>query len=337
MRTHVFFATCLASALSLSLFTACKSGSSSGGGGNSTSSTAEGGGGGLPDQPSMHATTAQIARGKYLIDSVLACGVCHTPTGADGKPDMTMYLAGSRSYQFPMPDGTTNTVNAENITQHKVQGIGLWTDEQIKPGIRTGVDDEDVAFWPIMPYPEYALLTDDDVFAMVAYLRTVPPNGNVVPADTYEPQAGNPPAASAKDSDIPHTTLPSTDPNYASAERGRYLATAGCIQCHTEETAPGIANFAKAYGGGRKIKSSSDAKTATTTNITPDATGLAGWTVADIVSAIKNNTDKSGTALCAASPMGHGFMGDMTDADATDIANYIRTLPPIQNGPFTCY
>ncbi len=310
---------------------------------STTTTAAAGGGGGagggtqtLPDQPSQHASKEIVARGKYLIDSVFACGVCHTPTGKDGKPDMKMYLAGSRSYEFPMKDGTTNVVNAENITQHPEQGIGLWTDEQIQNGIAKGVDDQDVAFWPIMPYPEYALLTDADLFAMVSYLRTIPGNANVVPADTYEPPAGEPPAASAKDSEIPHTTLAKGDPDYAAAERGRYLATGACIQCHTEELSPGVADFTKAYAGGRKHKSNSDAKLATSTNITPDATGLAGWTVADIVASIKGNTDKTGKALCSASPMGHGYMGDMTDADMTDIATYIHTLPPIKNGPFTC-
>jgi mono/diheme cytochrome c family protein len=333
MRIHSLIATGLASTLSLGLLAACSSGGGTGG----TGGTAGAGGGGLADQPSMHATADQIAHGKYLIDAVFACGVCHTPTGADGKPDLTKYLAGSRSYQFPMPDGTINTVNAENITPHPVQGIGLWTDAQIKNGIQKGVDDENVAFWPIMPYPEYALLNDSDVFDMIALLRSIPASGNVVPADTYEPKPGDPPAASAKDADIPHTTLPASDPGYAAAERGRYLATGACIQCHTEELSPGVANFAKAYAGGRQHKSNSEAKLATSTNLTPDATGLAGWTVADIVASIKNNTDKSGTPLCAASPMGHGYMGDMTDSDMTDIATYINTLPPIKNGPFTCY
>ena len=283
------------------------------------------------------AKLASIARGKYLIDAVFACGVCHTPKGADRKPDMTKYLAGSTSYAFPMPDGTTNIVNAENITQDAVQGIGTWTDEQIAGGIRTGVDDQGVAFWPIMPYPEYALLTDLDVQAMVDYLRTVPANANVVPSDTFDPPSGDPPVASAKDSAIPHTTLAKSDPQFAAAERGRYLATGACIQCHTKEISPGVADFTMAFAGGRQHKATADAQLATSTNITPDATGLAGWSIADIVAAIKGNTNKAGQPLCDASPMGHGWMGDMTDGDLNDIATYIHTLPPIKNGPFTCY
>ncbi|MEP7122900.1 MAG: cytochrome c [Byssovorax sp.] len=320
--------------MSLSLALGCSSAGTT----SSTSSSGSGGAGGAAplDEPSMHATKEEIARGSYLINAAFACGVCHTPTGADGKPDKTKFLAGSRSYEFPMPDGSINVVNAENITQSKLQGIGTWTDANIKNGIAKGVDDEDVAFWPIMPYPEYALLSDADLFAMVAYLRTIPGNENVVPADTFEPTAGNPPAASAKDSEIPHTTLAKADPDFAAAERGRYLATGACIQCHTPELAPGIANFALPYAGGRKHKSNSDAKLATSTNITPDATGLAGWTVADIVASIKGNTGKGGVALCSASPKGPGYMGDMTDADLTDIATYIHTLPPIKSGPFTC-
>lgn len=332
---HLALLATLASSLTIA---ACSSGGT-GSTGSTGATSGDGGAGGnpLPDQPSMHANAEQKARGKYLIDAVFSCGVCHTPTGADGKPDMTKYLAGSRSYEFKMPDGSLNKVNAENITPHTVEGIGHWTDEQIKGGITKGVDDEDVAFWPIMPYPEYALLNDADVFAMTSYLRSIPASDNVVPPDTFEPSAGGPPAASAKDSDIPHTTLPSADPLYAAAERGRYLATGACIQCHTEELSPGVANFTKAYAGGRQHKSNSEAMLATSTNLTPDATGLAGWTVADIVASINGNTDKAGKALCTASPMGHGFMGDMTDGDATDIATYIHTLPPIKNGPFTCY
>ena len=55
-----------------------------------------------------------------------------------------------------------------------------------------------------------------------------------------------------------------------------------------------------AYAGGRKHKSDSDAKLTTSTNITPDATGIKDWTIADFVASIKGNTDKAGKALCSA-------------------------------------
>ena len=70
------------------------------------------------------------------------------------------------------------------------------------------------------------MLTPEDVDSIIQYLRTVPANDNVVAADfPYFDQ--NPPAPSVDDSEVPHTTLPTTDPNYDSAERGRYLAKSG--------------------------------------------------------------------------------------------------------------
>src|SRR4051794_7310246 len=76
-----------------------------------------------------------VDRGEYLVDHVLMCGVCHTPTGADGKPDMSKYLAGSRSYDFTDVDGTVVTVNAENLTSHDPEGLHSWTDDQIRTAI----------------------------------------------------------------------------------------------------------------------------------------------------------------------------------------------------------
>jgi len=102
------------------------------------------------------ATTGTVARGEYLVDHVLVCGTCHTPNGADGKPDMTKYLAGSRNYDFTDTDGTVVSVYAENLTTHNPEGLATWTDEQIRTAIISGVDDEHVSVYPIMPYPEYS-------------------------------------------------------------------------------------------------------------------------------------------------------------------------------------
>ena len=98
------------------------------------------------------------------------CGVCHTPSLPNGEPDMTKYLAGSRSYDFEDLDGTIVTVNAENLTSHNPEGLGAWSDEQIRTALTTGIDDEHIAMYPIMPYPEYSMLTPDDVSAIIAYL-----------------------------------------------------------------------------------------------------------------------------------------------------------------------
>ena len=282
------------------------------------------------------ATTGTVERGQYLVDHVLVCGVCHTPNKADGTPDLTKYLAGSRSYDFTDTDGTIVTVNAENLTSHNPEGLATWSDEQIRSALTKGVDDEKIALYPIMPYPEYSVLTKADVDSIIQYLRSIAPNDNVVPSD-YPYFDQNPPAPVVDEAKIPHTTLAGTDPDYASAERGRYLASAACLNCHTEQLAEDVPDLAKAFAGGKTYTFVRGAPLNTSTNITPDKTGLAAWTVADIVAALKADTEKgTGRKFCSTHPGGGDLYGKMTDGDALDIANYIHTLPPVANGPFTC-
>jgi mono/diheme cytochrome c family protein len=288
------------------------------------------------------ATLGTVDRGQYLVDHVLVCGVCHTPALPNGDPDSSLYLAGSRSYDFEDVDGTIITVNAENLTSHDPEGLHAWSDGQIRTAITKGVDDEHYAIYPIMPYPEYSLLTATDVDSIIQYLRTVAPNPNVVAAD-FPYADTHPPAPLVDESKIPHTTLGKSDTDFAAAERGRYLAAVACMSCHTEEIthdaqiAPDEPNLEKAFAGGKKYTFVRGAAPNTSVNLTPDPTGLAGWTVDDIVSAIKTNSEKgTGRKLCNTHPGGPERLGGMKDEDLRDLALYIHTLPPVANGPFRC-
>lgn len=277
-------------------------------------------------------------RGQYLVDHVLMCGVCHTPSLDNGEPDMTRYLAGSRSYDFKDSDdaGTIVTVNAENLTSHDPEGLHSWTNDQIRTAITKGIDDEKVAIYPIMPYQNYALLTPDDVDSIIRYLRTVPPNDNVVPAD-YPYSDQHPPVPAVDDTKVPHTTLAPTDPAFAAAERGRYLAKTACLYCHTEELSAGVPNLSKAFAGGKTYTFVRLKPPQTSTNLTPHATGLASWSIDDIATALKTNQEKgTGRTFCNTHPGGPERLGKMTDGDRTDIATYLHTLPPVANGPFQC-
>ncbi len=286
--------------------------------------------------PVPTATTGTVGRGQYLVDHVLVCGVCHTPNGTDGKPDTTKYLAGSRSYDFTDTSGTVVTVNAENLTSQNPEGLFKWTDEQIRTALTQGIDDEKVALYPIMPYPEYALLTRSDVDSVIQYLRSIPPNDNVVAAD-YPYFDQDPPAPPVEGAKIPHTTLAPSDPDYASAERGRYLASAACLNCHTEQLAADVPNLAKAFAGGKKYTFIRGAPEHTSVNLTPDSTGLGTWSIADIVAAVRTNTEKgTGRVFCSSHPGGPELFGRMETGDLQDIATYLHTLPPVANGPFKC-
>jgi len=313
-------------ALVLFLLAGCGDSGSAGGaaaGGSNAGGAETGGAGG--------AAQGTSDRGQYLVDTVLVCGHCHTPSDENGAPDLSKYLAGSRSYDFTTDTGEIVSVYAENLTSSPEQGIGEWTDEMVRTAITQGRDDVDVALWPIMPYPEYALLSEADLASVVLYLRSLDPNENVVASDTLPDPY--PPAVAITDSQIPQSTLPAEDAAFESALRGRYLSAVGCVNCHTPEISPGNPKFDQAFAGGRTYVSRSDLAPSTSTNLTPAASGLQGWTVDDIVAAMKTNTSKDGTPLCGGAPH---RMGDMLEADLTDIATYLHSLPAIESGPFQC-
>lgn len=321
-------------AITLGALLAACSGSNEGDTGASTGGSSSGGM--ETEHDPLDAYRGTVERGQYLVDHVLMCGVCHTPNDADGNPDMSLYLAGSRSYDFEDIDGTIITVNAENLTSHNPEGLGSWTDDQIRTALIKGIDDEHIAIYPIMPYPEYSLLTPEDVDSIIQYLRTVPPNDNVVAAD-FPHFDQQPPAPQVKEADVPHTTLPKDDPEYEAAERGRYIAATACLNCHTEQITPDVPDFTKAFAGGKKYTFIRGAPEQTSVNLTPDPSGLGDLSVADIEAELKSNKEKgTGRAFCNTHPGGPDRLGGMTDSDRHDVAVYLHSLPPIANGPFTC-
>ena len=125
---------------------------------------------------------SQVERGKYLA-TLGDCVDCHTPGYFFGKPDMTRYLGGS-DVGFEIPG--LGVFNGRNITPDKETGIGSWTDEQIATAITTGKRPDGRQLAPIMNYPAFVNMTKEDVAAVVAYLRTIPPVNNKVPGP-YKP------------------------------------------------------------------------------------------------------------------------------------------------------
>lgn len=127
---------------------------------------------------SIGAAQAQspVERGGYLVNTIMTCQNCHTPIGPNG-PDFSKALSGGISWDEP-----PFKVTASNITQDKETGIGAWTDAQIKTLLRTGKRPNGVQVAEVMPTAFYGILTEKDLDAIVAYLRTVKPIKNTVPA-----------------------------------------------------------------------------------------------------------------------------------------------------------
>jgi mono/diheme cytochrome c family protein len=117
------------------------------------------------------ADPAAVARGKYLV-TIASCHDCHTPGYFLGKPDMARYLGGS-DVGFELPG--LGTFVGPNLTPDKETGLGNWTDKQVVTAIQTGARPDGRMLAPIMPYHAFANLTPQDVQAIVAFLRSVPP------------------------------------------------------------------------------------------------------------------------------------------------------------------
>jgi mono/diheme cytochrome c family protein len=123
------------------------------------------------------AQTAQVKRGEYLV-TLGGCTDCHTPGYFFGKPDMGRYLGGSE-VGFEIPG--LGVFHGPNLTPDRETGLGTWSAEEIAKAITKGQRPDGRILAPIMPWHAFAKLTDGDVAAIAAFLKSLPPVSNKVP------------------------------------------------------------------------------------------------------------------------------------------------------------
>ena len=124
-----------------------------------------------------------VTHGKYLVE-LLGCGACHTEGALVGQANMHRWLAGSSvgiAYTNPMEFRRPGVVFPPNITHDPETGIGRWSREQLAAAIRAGAGRHGRGRIVVMPWQGYAKLTDEDVFAIVDYLRSIEPINSRVP------------------------------------------------------------------------------------------------------------------------------------------------------------
>src|SRR5712691_8129993 len=128
----------------------------------------------------FEATPQRLARGKYLVDSVAGCFGCHTD--ADWSKPGAPPIAGREGSGHVWSDQELPWLVAPNITPDKETGAGNWSDDALARAIREGVGYDGRALFPIMPYPKYRQMSDEDLASIIAYIRSVPPVRNQLPA-----------------------------------------------------------------------------------------------------------------------------------------------------------
>jgi mono/diheme cytochrome c family protein len=274
-----------------------------------------------PGHAEAQASAAEIARGKYVFGATGGCG-CHTEKGK-GKP----VNAGGRQIDAPF-----GTVFSTNITPDRQTGIGAWTDEQIITATRLGRRPNGERILPVHPFTSFNGMAESDLRALVAYLRTVPPvNRPNQPKKITVPlfESVFLPAWLAAFS--PRETPPPSAPTSGPA-RGEYLvkAVAHCGECHTPRGLSQAVDNTRFLAGNPKGPENSEIP-----NITPDPqTGLK-WSVEEIVEYLGTGNRPDGDVVGGI--MGEVIYGttagykDMTKADLTAIAQYLKSIPPVRN------
>jgi mono/diheme cytochrome c family protein len=253
-----------------------------------------------------------IERGRYLMQTVVACGNCHFQRGPKGEPLPDKGLSGGMLFDEP-----PFKARASNITPDPETGIGRWTDAQLAKAIREGIRPDGSVIGPPMPVEFYRHMADDDLAAIIAYLRAQPPVKNAVAKSVYNiplPPNYGPPVTSVK-------APPRTD----KVAYGKYLADIGhCMECHTPRDAKGMLDMARRGAGSQVFKGPWGASVAR--NLTPHPTGLKGWSDAEIAKAIRTGTDRAGNPYRP--PMAFAFYNGISDPDMTALVAYLRSLKP---------
>jgi len=267
--------------------------------------------------PAAQAET-RLERGAYLVNSLGACGNCHTPRDAKDQPVAGMELAGGREFDIEIAH-----IVGPNITPDKETGIGDWTEGQIVNALRNGKRPDGTTIGPPMPVEMYRNLSDRDAEAIAAYLKSLKPVSHKVARSTYKV-----PLPPAYGPIVGHVGEPDRKDKIA---YGAYLSgpVAHCVECHTPRE-KGKLVLDRIGAGGREFPDfANPGAVSVSRNITPDpGAGLGDWSDADIKRAILLGKRRDGTPLAGTMPF--AAYNKMTSDDVNAIVFYLRSLPPLK-------
>ncbi len=277
----------------------------------------------------IKATAAQIERGRYLANHVSVCMDCHSTR------DWSLYAGppipgtqGKGGDRFGPEMGFPGVFYSRNITP---AGIGQWTDGEIFRAITSGVNRDGKALFPVMPHPAYGHVDAEDVKSIIAYVRTLQPIQNVIPAS--EPAFPMNFILNTIPQKPDFQTRPDTTDELA---YGKYLVTmAACTDCHTKQDkgqpVPGMD-----MAGGREFVM--PGAVLNSANLTPDTeTGIGKWTKEAFIARFKAYDPAKGYVSHKVGPgekqslMPWTMYAGMTEHDLGAVYSYLRTLKPVKN------
>lgn len=273
-------------------------------------------------------TPERLARGKYLVEGLLQCTACHSDIDFSKRPiePFPGKTFGGNVFMketagLPEP----NLIVAPNISSDPEFGAGTWKDAVFVRALRQGIGHDGRTLFPLMPYPFFRNLSDEDLASVIVYVRSFPPvhiqQPKIVLTEeikkTFQPL---PP--------LPHVPEPDRSDRVA---YGKYLVNAGhCSACHDSYDNKGNPISGMDFAGGGELtgpwEGGTQLKTVNALNITPDASGIGYYSEAMFVEVLRNGGFKSRPL---SSIMPWNFFRNLSDDDLKAMFAYLRTVKPV--------
>lgn len=277
---------------------------------------------------SVDITPERVERGAYLANHVMVCMDCHSVR------DWSLYSGpitpgtfGAGGDEFTREMGFPGDYYAPNITPYAIKD---WTDGELYRAITSGVNKNGEPIFPIMPYLSYGKADKEDIYSIIAYIRSLTPIAKDVPDSNPDfpfslimhiiPQEAN------------HMEMPDENDPIA---YGEYLATvAACADCHTPFEKGQPVEEMK-FAGGREFELPFG--TLRAPNITPNKeNGIGMWTEDVFVKRFQsydsiNKLSKVNSMQEFNTLMPWNMYGSMKESDLKAIYQYLHSLEPIDN------
>lgn len=274
-------------------------------------------------------TPERVERGKYLAENVAQCLDCHsTRDWSKFSAPAAPGSEGKGGEVFDRTMGFPGTYYAPNITPFHLKD---WSDGELFRAVTSGVSRDGRALFPIMPYPSYGKMDREDIYSIIAYIRTLTPVENTPPASESNFPMNIIIHTIPAENALSPKPAPDDTVNY-----GKYLVNAAsCAECHTPARRGQIIEE-KIFSGGRYFEMPNG--TVISKNITPDKeTGIGAWTRQDFITRFKafENADHYAAEDLPAGDfntiMPWSNYAKMTDADLAAMYAYLMSVKPISN------
>jgi hypothetical protein len=272
----------------------------------------------------------RVAHGAYLANHVTVCVDCHSTRDFSlFSGPITPGTLGGGGDRFDQTMGFPGVFYAKNITP---TGISDYTDGELFRLITTGVTNDGRPMFPLMPFNYYGKMDSEDIYDIIAYIRTLDPVTNEVPDSKADfpvnlilktiPKDGNPQTKPAKTDLI--------------AYGGYLMNAASCVECHSPVDAQGSIISGNEFAGGRKF-GFPDGSSVSSANITQNKeSGIGSWTESMFVEKFKQYLD-SGYHVAKVkngefnTVMPWMMYAGMEKEDLKAIYAYLKTIDTIPN------